>query len=62
MDNIKKQYKKLGENTLWMLVGNFATKLLSFFMVPLYTAYLSTADYGIADLMTTTVSFYYRRF
>lgn len=56
MDNIKKQYKKLGENTLWMLVGNFATKLLSFFMVPLYTAYLSTADYGIADLMTTTVS------
>lgn len=56
MANIKKQYKKLGENTLWMLVGNFATKLLSFFMVPLYTAYLSTADYGTADLMTTTVS------
>ena len=53
---MKKQYKKLGENTLWMLVGNFATKLLSFFMVPLYTAYLSTADYGVADLMTTTVS------
>ena len=56
MDNMKKRYKKLGENTLWMLVGNFATRLLSFFMVPLYTAYLSTADYGTADLMTTTVS------
>ena len=56
MDSIKKQYKKLGENTLWMFVGNFATKLLSFFMVPLYTAYLSTSDYGTADLMTTTVS------
>lgn len=56
MDSVKKQCKKLGENTLWMVVGNFATKLLSFFMVPLYTAYLSTTDYGIADLMTTTVS------
>lgn len=56
MDSIKRQYKKLGQNTLWMFVGNFATKLLSFFMVPLYTAYLSTTDYGTADLMTTTVS------
>lgn len=56
MGNIKKKYKRLGENTLWMLIGNFATKLLSFFMVPLYTAYLSTTDYGTADLMTTTVS------
>ena len=56
MDSIEQQYKKLGKNTLWMLVGNFATKLLSFFLVPLYTTYLSTADYGVADLMTTTVS------
>lgn len=56
MNNVKNKYKKLGENTFWMLVGNFATKLLSFFMVPLYTAYLTTSDYGTADLMTTTVS------
>lgn len=56
MSEFKSRYKKLGENTMWMLVGNFATKLLSFFMVPLYTAYLTTSDYGTADLMTTTVS------
>ena len=56
MSQMENRYKQLGQNTLWMIVGNFATKLISFFMVPLYTAYLSTADYGIADLMTTTVS------
>lgn len=56
MSDINERYKKLGKNTLWMMVGNFASKLLSFFMVPLYTAYLSTADYGVSDLMTTTVS------
>ena len=56
MNTINEKYKKLGKNTLWMMVGNFASKLLSFFMVPLYTAYLSTADYGISDLMTTTIS------
>lgn len=56
MSNIKEKYKKLGKNTLWMMIGNFASKLLSFFLVPLYTAYLSTADYGVSDLMTTTVS------
>lgn len=56
MNNIDEKYKKLGKNTLWMMIGNFASKLLSFFMVPLYTAYLSTTDYGVSDLMTTTVS------
>jgi O-antigen/teichoic acid export membrane protein len=53
---MKEQYKKLGKNTAWMIIGNFASKLLSFFLVPLYTYYLSTSDYGVADLMTTTIS------
>lgn len=53
---MKEEYKKLGKNTAWMVVGNFASKLLSFFLVPLYTYNLTTDDYGIADLMTTTIS------
>jgi O-antigen/teichoic acid export membrane protein len=53
---MNEQYKKLGKNTFWMTIGNFASKLLSFFMVPLYTSYLSTSDYGVSDLITTTVS------
>lgn len=32
-------------------LGNFASRLLMFFLLPLYTAYLSTSDYGIVDLL-----------
>lgn len=50
------KYKKLIKNTALITVGNFASKLLTFFLLPLYTAILTTAEYGIADLMTTTVN------
>lgn len=50
------KYRKLGKNTLLMVVGNFASKLLTFFLVPLYTYCLSTSEYGIADLISTTIS------
>ena len=49
-------YKKLGKNVLLLTIGSFSSKLLSFFFVPFYTYVLSTAEYGIADLITTTVS------
>ena len=48
-------YKKLGKNIGLMFIGNLVTKILSFFMVPLYTSVLSTAEYGIADIISTTV-------
>ena len=50
------RYKKLIKNTALITVGNFASKLLTFFLLPLYTAILTTAEYGVADLMTTTVN------
>jgi len=50
------QYTKLGKNIALITLGNFASKLLSFFFIPLYTAVLTTAEYGIADLMTTTIN------
>ena len=53
--NTMNQYKKLGKNVLLLLVSNFVTKILSFLMVPYYTTILSTSDYGIADLISTTV-------
>ena len=49
------KYKKLGNNVGLMFIGNFVTKILSFFMVPLYTSVLSTSDYGTADMISTTV-------
>lgn len=45
--------KYLFKNTAIFTIGNFASKLISFFLVPLYTNALSTAEYGIADLITT---------
>ena len=50
------KYKKLIKNTALITIGNFASKLLTFFLLPLYTAILTTAEYGVADLMTTTVN------
>lgn len=50
------RYKKLGKNVLFITVGSFASKVLSFLLVPFYTAILTTEEYGISDLMTTTVN------
>ena len=49
------KYKRLLKNISMLLAGNFVTRVLSFFMVPFYTSILTTADYGIADLITNVV-------
>lgn len=49
------KYKYLIKNIGLLTIGNFATKLLSFFLVPLYTNVLSTTQYGIYDLLNTTI-------
>lgn len=48
-------YKLLIKNIGLLTLSNLATKLLSFFMVPLYTNILSTVEYGTYDLMDTTI-------
>lgn len=53
---MKTNYKKLGKNTLLFAVGSFAQKAMSFVFVPFYTAVLTTADYGISDLIITICS------
>lgn len=50
------RYKYLIKNMGLLTLSNFATKLLSFFLVPLYTSVLSTSEYGTYDLFNTTVS------
>lgn len=40
-------------NTLIFGISNFGTKLISFFLVPLYTYTLTVSDYGVADLITS---------
>lgn len=47
----RRQY--LVKNTILFAANNFGTKLITFFLVPIYTATLTTENYGIADLVTT---------
>ena len=48
--------RRLGKNFIFLTVGNFASRLLSFIFVPFYTSVLSTEEYGTADLISTTVT------
>lgn len=49
--------KELIENTVIIAIGNISTKILIFFLLPLYTSILSTDDYGIYDLLITFAAF-----
>ena len=50
------KYKDLLVNTGLFAFTQVATKLIAFFLVPLYTAYMSTADFGVTDMSATVVS------
>ncbi len=56
---MNKKYKKLGVNVAAITIGNFASKILSFLIVPVYTAVLTTQEYGVADTLMTTVNLLY---
>lgn len=49
-------YKKLVGNSFIFAIGNMGSKLVSIILVPLYTYYLTTVEYGRIDLITTTTS------
>lgn len=48
------RYKTLLSNTIIFGIGIFGSKLLVFLLMPLYTRVLTTADYGIVDLLVQT--------
>ncbi|MDW2799763.1 oligosaccharide flippase family protein [Clostridium boliviensis] len=45
--------KYLIKNTLIFTLGNLGSKLITFFLIPLYTNTLSTSQYGMIDLVAT---------
>lgn len=53
------KYKKLATDTVLFTISSFGSKALSLFLTPLYTSVLTTEQYGIADLITTTINFIY---
>lgn len=48
--------KHLAKNVFLFSISGFVPKILSIILIPLYTSYLTTAEYGVSDLITTTVS------
>ncbi|MGN0495226.1 MAG: lipopolysaccharide biosynthesis protein [Lachnospiraceae bacterium] len=46
----------LVKNTIWLSIGTVLSKGLLFIMLPLFTAWLTTEEYGIFDLLYTYVS------
>lgn len=53
---MKQKNKSLLKNLGIFTIGSFGSNILSFLMVPLYTAMLNTAEYGSVDLVTSTVA------
>lgn len=49
------KYKELLKNMGVLTLSNFGSKLLSFFLVPLYTSVLSTEEYGSFDFINVTI-------
>lgn len=41
------------KNTIIFTLGSFGSKIISFFLVPLYTYVLTASEYGIVDLVVT---------
>lgn len=44
------------KNTLIITIGKICTQMISFFLLPLYTAILTTEQYGVVDLLNTLIA------
>ena len=53
---MKSKYSYLSKNVLLFSISNFVPKLLSFILIPIYTSCLTTEEYGVSDMILTTVS------
>ena len=53
---MNRKYKELARNTALFTISSFGSKILTFLLVPLYTNVLTTGDYGVADIISTSVS------
>lgn len=49
--------KKLINNTFLFLIGNIGSKFIQFILVPLYTYTLTTAEYGVTEIVLTAINF-----
>lgn len=50
---MQKKYRNLLKDTVIFGLGNIGSKIITFFLVPFYTFYLTPEEYGISDLVFT---------
>jgi len=55
----KVNYKKLGKDTVAFGLSSMASKVMAYFLLPIYTAVLSTEEFGFADTLLTLVNLLY---
>lgn len=48
-------FSQLGRNTALYTLGGLISRAVSFLLLPVYTRYLSTADYGVMQMLDITV-------
>lgn len=53
------KYSRLGKNTFFVFIGNVGGKALAILMLPLFTRWLSIADFGVTDMIMTYATLLY---
>lgn len=59
---MREKYKLLARDTLLFGISNFASKIIIFLLLPIYTSILTTTEYGTADLIINVVNLLYPLF
>ena len=50
--------KEFIKNTVILFLGKFTTQFISLLLLPLFTHYLLTSDYGAVDLLQTYITLF----
>ena len=53
---MQNKHKKLVKNTIIIFIGKVFTQFISFLLVPIYTRYLNTSDFGYVDLLQSYIT------
>lgn len=55
---MKTKKEELLKNTFIIFIGKFSTQFLTFLLLPLYTKFLDSSDYGTIDLIMTYITLF----
>lgn len=48
--------KYLLTNTILFAIGEFGSKFVFYFLIPIYSTFMTTEDYGVSDLLISTIN------